>query len=134
MTSTTLATIRNISFSTLGLILLSYAVAVLITGRPDPVSPIFPSAAGILTALIVTLTARMGSGKAAAVAWDELTLAEWGRSLRGGYWVAIWLYAVFGVLLYLDTVTFPQAFAAMGTLTGAAPFLVFLRSWRRGRA
>ena len=133
MTAPTLTLIRNGSFSLLGLILLAYAAAVLATGRPDPVSPILPGAAGILTGIIVTLTARMATGKAAGIAWDELTRATWRRALTGGYWVAIWLYALFGLGLYLDLVTPAQSFAAMVTLTGAAPFLICLANWVRGR-
>ncbi len=133
MTATTLTLIRNTSFSLLGLILLGYALAVLITGRPDPVSPIVPGAAGILTGIVVTLTARMATGKAAGITWDELTRATWRQALIGGYWVAVWLYALFGLGLYLDLVSPEQSFAAMGTLTGAAPFLMFLTAWVRGR-
>lgn len=133
MKAHTMTMIRNSSFSLLGLILLSYAIAVLVTGRPDPVSPIIPSAAGFLTAIIVTVAARMGQGNAASITWDELTRSEWNKSLKSAYWVAVWLYAPFGLMLYFDLVTFSQAFAAMGTLTGAAPFLVFMKSWIQGR-
>ena len=134
MNAKILTLIRNGSFSALGLVLLAYALAVLWSGRPDPVPSLIPAFAGIATGIIVTVTAFLGDRNAAAITWDELTRSEWARSLRGGYWVAVWLYAVFGVLLYTDVVTGPQAFAAMGTLTGAAPFLFFLRSWLRGRA
>jgi len=133
MTSSQLATFRNASFSLLGLILLGYALAVLATGRPDPISPLVPSLAGILMAVLVTLTARVSTRRAAAIAWDELTRTEWHKALRHAYWVAVWLYAPFGLGLYLDLVTPAQSFAAMGTLTGAAPFLFFTMAWIKGR-
>jgi len=134
MKAETITLIRNASFSLLGLLLLAYAVGVLLSGRPDPVSPWIPGLAGIVTAIVVTTASFMGERKASAIAWDELTRSEWGRSLRGGYWVAIWLYPVFAVLMITDIVSGPQTFASMGTLTGAAPFLLFLRAWIRGRA
>lgn len=128
-----LAGFRNIAFSALGLILAAYAIGVLVTGRPDPVSPLVPSLAGIIVAFLVSTTAWLSRKGAAGIAWDELVRSTWKSALRRGYWVAVWLYAVFGLALYNDLVTFPQAFAAMGTLTGAAPFLFFLVAWIRGR-
>ncbi len=133
MNATTIATIRNGSFSLLGLVLLGYALAVLFVGRPDPMPPWVPGLAGALTALVVTLISRLNTRAAVSVAWDELTRSEWARSLRGGYWMAVWMYAAFGLALFNDIVTYPQAFAAMGTLTGAAPCLLFLRAWIKGR-
>lgn len=128
-----LALFRNLAFSTLGIGLAGYAGAVLVTGRPDPVSPLIPSLGGVGVAVLVSLAAYLAHKGAARVAWDELVRTSWKSALRAGYWVAIWLYAVFGLLLYTDLVTFPQAFAAMGTATGAAPFLFFLNAWIRGR-
>jgi uncharacterized membrane protein YkvI len=133
MTATSIAFIRNVCFSLLGLVLLSYAIAVLFTGQPDPVASYIPGLAGIIVAIIVTVISRSGHAKAAAIAWDELTRKEWSHALVAGYWVAIGLYPIFGVLLYLEMVVFSQSFAAMGTLSGAAPFLVFSRSWLKGR-
>lgn len=133
MTSDSLSLIRNGSFAALGLILLGYACAVLLTGRPDPVSPIIPGAAGVLCALITWGTARMAASGAGRAAWDEQVRTEWNRAVRRGWYVAIWLYPIFALFLAQEMIGWGQAFAAMGTLTGAAPFLFFLASWGRGR-
>jgi len=133
MTATGLTLIRNSAFSALGLILLAYGLAVILTGQPDPVSPIIPGAASAITALLVTATARAATAKAARITWDELTRSEWARAMQTGWWVAVWMYPVFGLALFTDLVTPAQTFAAMGTLTGAAPFLWFLLAWLRGR-
>ncbi len=133
MNAKSLTLTRNTLFSLLGLVLLSYGVGVLITGRPDPFWPLAPAVAGGITALVVTLGALLGGRKAAAITWDEMARHEWHGCLQFGYWVAVWLYPLFAVLLINDVVDFPQAFAAMGTLTGGAPFLMFLVKWIRGR-
>ncbi len=133
MNAKSLTLIRNIFFSLLGLVLLSYALGVLITGRPDPFWPLAPAVAGGVTALVVTLGGLIGGRRAAAITWDEMARHEWRGCLQFGYWVAVWLYPIFALLLITDAVDFAQTFAAMGTLTGGAPFLMFLAKWIRGR-
>jgi len=133
MTTKSLTLTRNIVFSLLGLTLLSYALGVFIAGRPDPFWPLAPALAGGVTALVVTLGGLIAGRKAAAITWDEMARHEWRGCLQFGYWVAVWLYPIFAVLLINDAVDYTQAFAAMGTLTGAAPFLMFLAKWIRGR-
>ncbi len=133
MTAKSLTLLRNSLFSLLGLVLVSYAIGVLLTGRPDPFWPLAPAIAGGVTALVVSLGALIAGRRASAVTWDEMARREWHGCLRFGYWVAVWLYPVFAMLLLTDRVDYPQAFAAMGTLTGAAPFLMFLAKWIKGR-
>jgi len=133
MTAPTLTLIRNTSFSLLGLILLAYGLGVLITGSPQPFAWWVTAAAGIATAVIVTLASLLAGRRVAAITWDELALEEWKGCLRFGYWVAVWLYPLFAVLIGLSLVDLPQSFAAMGTLTASAPFLLFLSKWLRGQ-
>jgi len=133
MSAKSLTLLRNSLFSGLGIILASYGILVLITGRPDPIWPLAPAAAGIITALVVSVGFWASGRKAAAIAFDEYSRHEWHTCLRFGFWVAVWLYPLFAVLLVNNIVDYPQAFAAMGTLTGGAPFLLFLWKWARGR-
>lgn len=134
MSARTLTVIRNGSFSLLGVVLLIYAIGVLLSGTPAFISPWLPAAAGVVTAAVVTLAAMAAGGSAKAVAWDELAREEWRACLRLGFWVAVWLYPVFAVLHYgMGVVDADQSFAAMGTLTAAAPFLRFLAKWLAGR-
>ena len=49
------------------------------------------------------------------------------------YWVALLLYPIFGLLLSFGWVAPGVAFAAMGTLTGAAFLLLFVWFDLRGR-
>ncbi len=133
MNSRTLTLIRNTSFSLLGLILLAYGLGVLVTGRPDPFPWWVTAGAGIATALAVSVASGLAGRRAAAIAWDELAREEWKTCLAFGYWVAVWLYPLFAVLMAFSMVDQVQAFAAMGTLTAASPFLLFLSKWLRGR-
>ncbi|MDQ7080436.1 MAG: hypothetical protein Q9M41_07185 [Paracoccaceae bacterium] len=133
MNARTLTMIRNTSFSLLGLILLAYGLGVLVTGRTEPFPWWVTAVAGIATAVVVTSASLLAGRRAAAITWDELALEEWKDCLRLGYWVAVWLYPLFAVLIGLSLVDLPQSFAAMGTLTASAPFLLFLSKWLRGR-
>jgi len=133
MNARTLTLTRNISFSLLGLILLAYALGVLVTGRPDPFPWWVTAAAGIGTAIVVSGASMLAGRRASAIAWDELAREEWRDCLRFGFWVAVWLYPLFAVLMALSLLDWNQSFAAMGTLTAAAPFLAFLSKWLRGR-
>jgi len=129
----TLTLIRNACFSLLGLVLFSYSISVLVMGNPAPVSPLIPALSGVVTAIIVGLAALVAGRHSSAIAWDEMARYEWHKCLRFGYWVAVWSYPIFAVLLVNNVVDFPSAFAAMGTLAGASPFLMFLWKWTRGR-
>ena len=133
MTARNLTLIRNGSFSLLGLILLAYAVGVLLMGTPEPFPWWITAMAGIGTGVVVSVAAAIAGRKAARAAWDEMVREEWRRCLSFGFWVAVWLYPLFAVLIGLSLVTWNQAFAAMGTLTAASPFLLMMVKWLQGR-
>ena len=133
MTARTLALVRNGSFSLLGLILLAYAAGVLLTGSPEPFPWWITATAGVSTAAVTSGAAALAGRKATQVTWDEMARTEWRRCLSFGFWVAVWLYPLFALLIGLSLADWKQAFAAMGTLTAAAPFLLFLVKWLRGR-
>ena len=133
MSARTLTLVRNGSFSLLGLVLLAYAVGVLLTGSPEPFAWWITVAAGIGTAVVTSGVAAIAGRKATQVAWDEMAREEWRRCLGFGFWVAVWLYPLFAVLIGLSLVGWNQAFAEMGTLTAAAPFLLLMVKWLQGR-
>ncbi len=124
--------VRQIMLGLTGLACLGYAIAALVTGRPDPVAFWVPGAFGILAALVITGSFFLAGRAQGQVASDELYHAENARAQRIAYWVALGLYPLFGVLLAAGLVTFPVAFAAMGTLTGAAYLLLFVLLNARG--
>ena len=55
------------------------------------------------------------------------------RAEAHAFWIALMLYPIFGVLIATGTVALPSAFAAMGTLTGAAYLLLFTYYGAMGR-
>ena len=124
LTPPTLTRIRQIALGATGVACLSYAVLALALGRPDPMPGWIPGAFGILAGVIITATHLLAGKRAARAANDELQRAENRRALAISYWVALALYPLFGLLLALGYLTYPTAFAAMGTLTGAAYLLL----------
>ncbi len=133
MNARTLTLLRNASFSLLGLVLLAYGLGVLVTGSPEPFASWITAAAGIATAVVTSGAAALAGRRATQVAWDEMAREEWRRCLGFGFWVAVWLYPLFALLIGLSVVDWRQAFAAMGTLTAAAPFLLLMVKWAQGR-
>jgi hypothetical protein len=108
-----------------GVCCLVYAGLVLATGRPDPVYAFLPATFGILAAIIVTIAFVLARPNQVSGAKDELFRVENARALAFGYWVAVLLYPVFALVLAFGWLSYPAAFAAMGTLTGAAYLLPF---------
>ena len=47
------------------------------------------------------------------------------RAEAHAFWIALMMYPIFGILMTTGAVALPTAFAAMGTLTGAAYLLLF---------
>lgn len=119
-----LSRLRLVSFLLAGFTCLIYAVLALLFDRPDPVPFWVPGVVGALTGLFGLITGVF-LPRVSNVVWDELSRREWGASLQFGYWMALALYPLAGALLYADVFAWPTLFAAMGTLTGAAPLLCF---------
>ncbi|MEO1689634.1 MAG: hypothetical protein AAFU61_17210, partial [Pseudomonadota bacterium] len=115
-----IARIRHHTLSLTGFACLAYALAALALGRPDPAPIWIPGALGVFAALAITAAFAWAPKAQAAMADDELTQAQVARALRIGYWVAVFLYPIFGLMQFAGLVDWPTAFAAMGTLTGAA--------------
>ncbi len=108
-----------------GLLCLTYATLALLLGRPDPMPWWIPGAAGLASAVIVWGAAIVAGHRVAARASDERFRADNGRAMQLAYWVALLLYPVFAVPLHERWLGWPTAFAAMGTLSGAAYLLLF---------
>jgi len=110
----------------------SYGVSALILGRPDPMWSGIPAIAGFGAGAIIWTSALRSGARVAGATFDELYEAEWSRALGLSYWFAIGLYPLVSVFLVLDMIEHPVAFAAMGTLTGSAPLLLYCLISARG--
>lgn len=128
----TVVLVRQVTLGLTGLVCAAYAVLAVLLGRPDPISAWIPGGLGIVSAIVITISFALTDEKGARIAKDELYRAESDRAQRIAYWVALFLYPVFGVFLSQGWVSFPVAFAAMGTLSGAAFLLIFVFLNARG--
>lgn len=125
MTVDQLSRLRFVIFLIAGLIISGYGVLALIFLRPDPIWPWVPTLAGLCAVAIIYTSARRSGKKVAGASFDELFDLEWRRALVVSYWVAIGMYPLFAVPLATGLLDSPTAFAAMGTLSGGAPMLLF---------
>ncbi len=126
MTDENISLIRVVSLGFTGLCCVAYAVAVLITGRPDPVAWYWPGAAGILSFVLITVAALIGGKRAAEAATDELYWAVNHRAERHAYWVSMAFFALIAVLCIQGLVPWRAGFAALGCLMGASFLLLFV--------
>lgn len=134
LSSDTLSTIRVTVLGITGVICFLYAVLALLQGRADPMPFWVPGLAGFGSAAVITLAAMGAGRKNTEMAIDEGYHADNHRAQRIGYWIALLLYPLFGLLLSQGIVTWSVAFAAMGTLTGGAYLLLFVWFDLQGRA
>ncbi|MEM7169508.1 MAG: hypothetical protein AAF530_05030 [Pseudomonadota bacterium] len=128
--------IGRIRFLTMALtagICLIYALLVLVSGKPDPISPWWPGAFGAATAIIIFLSFRVAGTQAADMAMDERYVVQDGLAHRIGYWSALFMYPLFGALMALDLIPYYLVFPLMGCLTAAAYLIpqVILTGWER---
>lgn len=133
LSSEKLSDIRVAVLGLTGLICLVYACLALFFGDPDPMPFWIPGLAGLASAAIITIAARAAGRKNTRRAVDEGYFADSHMAQRMAYWVALLLYPIFGLLLSFGWVAPGVAFAAMGTLTGAAFLLLFVWFDLRGR-
>ncbi|MCF6231715.1 MAG: hypothetical protein L3J36_01240 [Rhodobacteraceae bacterium] len=133
MTVEKLQTIRRWVFLIIGLTCLLYAGIYLVLGMSDILNPFLPGVIGLAGGLILVIASLIGGHSVAEAVFDEMSRAEWGRALRFGYWWALALYPVFGLLLWRGLVDQTQAFAVMGTLTGGVPLLYYCWLDMRGQ-
>jgi len=125
LTSDSLSTFRRIMFAITGLTCLAYAVLALLQMRPDPFPFWIPGILGLISAALIFALASAAGRKSAQQAFDEGYIMDKRRAEAHAFWIALMLYPIFGVLMAMGAVALPTAFAAMGTLTGAAYLLLF---------
>ncbi|MGH1459715.1 MAG: hypothetical protein ACRBBT_12530 [Paracoccaceae bacterium] len=117
---------RQLALAVTGLTCVLYAALALSTGQPDPLPFWLPGGVGIAAGIVITLSFVFAGRRPSRAAKDELYRRESALAQRIGYWTALALYPIFGLALAAGWVSFPVAFAAMGTLTGAAYLLPFV--------
>ena len=125
LTSDSLSSFRRIMFAITGLTCLAYAVLALLQMRPDPFPFWIPGILGLISAALIFALAAAAGRKNAQQAFDEGYIMDKRRAEAHAFWIALMLYPIFGILMATGTVALPTAFAAMGTLTGAAYLLLF---------
>ena len=125
LTSDSLSSFRRIMFAITGLTCLAYAVLALLQMRPDPFPFWIPGILGLISEVLIFAMAAAAGRKSAQQAFDEGYIMDKSCAEAHAFWVVLMLYPIFGVLMATGAVALPTAFAAMGTLTGAAYPLLF---------
>ena len=125
MTIERLQFIRRIVFLTIGLVCVGYAAAYLQGGLAEMLNPFVPGLVGLAGAVVLFGASMIGGRPVASAVFDELSRAEWSKALKFGYWFAVGLYPLFGLLMWLEIVERGPVFAVMGLLTGGVPLLFY---------
>ena len=124
LTSDSLSSFRRIMFAITGLTCLAYAALALLQVRPYPFPFWIPGILGIISAALIFALAAVGR-KNAKQAFVEGYIMDKRRAQAHAFWIAIIFLPIFGIFMATGTVALPTAFAAMGTLAGAAYLLLF---------
>ena len=124
LTSDSLSSFRRIMFAITGLTCLAYAALALLQVRPDPFPFWIPGILGIISAALIFALAAVGR-KNAKQAFVEGYIMDKRRAQAHAFWIAMIFLPIFGIFMATSTVALPTAFAAMGTLAGAAYLLLF---------
>ena len=125
LSSDSLSTFRRIMFAITGLTCLAYAMLALFQMRPDPFPFWIPGILGLISAALIFALAAAAGRKSAQQAFDEAYIMDKRRAEAHAFWIALMLHPIFRILMATGTVAPPTAFAAMGTLAGAAYLLLF---------
>ena len=123
-TSDSLSTFHLIMFAITGLTCLACAALALLQVRPDPFPFWIPGILGIISAALIFALAAVGR-KNAKQAFVEGYIMDKRRAQAHAFWIAMIFLPIFGIFMATGTVALPTAFAAMGTLAGAAYLLLF---------
>lgn len=133
MTSELFTNVRTGMLGLTGLVCLAYGAAALAMGTPQPFAFWVPGLFGVASSVLIAIAAFAAGNANARRATDEGYVADRKQAEGIGFWVAILLYPAFAVPLWQDWVSYPTAFAAMGTLTAAAYLLSFVWADVKGR-
>ena len=124
LNSDSLSSFRRIMFAITGLTCLAYAALALLQVRPDPFPFWIPGILGIISAALIFALAAVGR-KNAKQAFVEGYIMDKRRAQAHAFWIAMIFLPLFVLFMATRTVALPTAFAAMGTLAGAAYLLLF---------
>ena len=124
LTSDSLSSFRRIMYAITGLTCLACAALALLQVRPDPFPFWIPGILGIISAALIFALAAVGR-KNAKQAFVEGYIMDKRRAQAHAFWIAMIFFPIFGIFMATGTVALPTAFAAMGTLAGAAYLLLF---------
>lgn len=127
----TLSRIRSVTMGATGAVRLLYAGMAAVTGQPSPMPAWIPGLFGIATAIVITLSCLAAGRTTARRAHDEFYRAQDHLAQRIGYWCALALYPLAGLLMAQDIMSLRLAMPIMGTLTGAAYLIPHaILTWR----
>ena len=132
MTAGTLGLIRVTMLGLTGLLCLVYAALALWTGQPDPMAWYWPTAMGLASGVVITVSAVAAGRRRARAATDELYHLTNQRALAQAYWLSLGLFAVLALASSRGLVDWRTGFAVLGCLMGAAYLLLFV--WHDLRA
>ena len=119
---------------TTGAVTFAYAILALFYQTPSPFAVWLPGAFAVASVITLGLVGFILGNDRGGAALDEGYQHDRRRAESTSYWVALWLYPLFGFLLFQGVVSWPVAFAAMGCFTGSAYLLSFVYFDLRGRA
>ena len=132
-TENTISKVRSLTFLVTGLLCVAYAGLALMTGTPEPFPWWIPGIFGVLSAVLITLSATLAGDEAADRAMDELYTLVNHKAQRHAYWVSLALFVVISTLSVQGVIAFPIGFAVLGTAMGASYLLLFVwYDWRTG--
>ncbi len=120
MTSELFSNVRVTVLGLTGLVCLAYGVGAVTMGTPQPFAFWVPGIFGVASAVLIFITAIVVGNESARRATDEGYVADRKQAESFGFWVAVLLYPAFAAPLWQGWVSYPTAYAAMGTLTAAA--------------
>jgi uncharacterized membrane protein YhaH (DUF805 family) len=106
-----------------GLSGLIYAILVVMQNTPQPIWWFVPTAMGVFAGISTFVAFAMADPALRCMATGEMYTLIRHRAQRHAYWLFLGLYPVFAVIIMTTGLEWNTAFAATGTLTGAAYLL-----------
>lgn len=125
---------RTLMLGGTGVLCAVYAMLALAMGRPDPLPIWLTAVAGALAWGVIRTAANAAGADVARQSFDEGYDADCARAQSFGFWTALWMYPVFGGLLWLGWIDWAVALASMGCLTAASFLLRLIWLDVRGRS
>ena len=117
--------VRRAAFIIIGISCLSLAVAILVGFAQWREYSFWPGYVGIAGALAMVV-AGFAAGENAKRVWDELYDAEWSKAIQTGYWLALFIFPLFGFIRYMGWLQTAESYALHGLFTGGLPLLYYV--------